>query len=131
MKILILSGQNDAANIRHALALGAVDFVPKPCDVPLLRTRLAHQLMMVAAERTATEERNSDEGLLGESSAVETLRALIRQFADTPFPVLVQGESGSGKELVAKYLHVQSRRQSQPFLTVNCAAIPRDLLEAQ
>jgi DNA-binding NtrC family response regulator len=131
MKILVLSGQNDAANIRHALALGAVDFVPKPCDVPLLRTRLAHQLMMLAAERAEAEEDQGDAGLIGESSAVATLRALIRQFADTPFPVLVQGESGSGKELVAKYLHVQSRRLSQPFLTVNCAAIPRDLLEAQ
>ena len=131
MKILVLSGQNDAANIRHALALGAVDFVPKPCDVPLLRTRLAHQLMMLAAERAEAEEDQGDAGLIGESSAVETLRALIRQFADTPFPVLVQGESGSGKELVAKYLHVHSRRQAQPFLTVNCAAIPRDLLEAQ
>ena len=131
MKILVLSGQNDAANIRHALALGAVDFVPKPCDVPLLRTRLAHQLMMLAAERAEAEEDQGDAGLIGESSSVQTLRALILQFADTPFPVLVQGESGSGKELVAKYLHVQSRRQSQPFLTVNCAAIPRDLLEAQ
>ena len=131
MKILVLSGQNDAANIRHALALGAVDFVPKPCDVPLLRTRLAHQMMMLAAERAEAEEDQGDAGLIGESSAVETLRALIRQFADTPFPVLVQGESGSGKELVAKYLHVHSRRQAQPFLTVNCAAIPRDLLEAQ
>ena len=132
MKILVLSGQNDATNIRHALALGAVDFVPKPCDVPLLRTRLAHQLMMLAAERAeAEEEEQGDAGLIGESSAVVTLRALIRQFAETPFPVLVQGESGSGKELVARYLHLLSRRQSQPFLTVNCAAIPRDLLEAQ
>ncbi len=131
MKILVLSGQNDAANIRHALALGAVDFVPKPCDVPLLLTRLSHQLMMLAAERAEADEDQGDAGLIGESSAVETLRALIRQFADTPYPVLVQGESGSGKELVAKYLHVLSRRQSLPFLTLNCAAIPRDLLEAQ
>ncbi|MBI1732991.1 MAG: sigma-54-dependent Fis family transcriptional regulator [Gammaproteobacteria bacterium] len=131
MKILVLSGQSDAVNIRHALTLGAVDFIPKPCDVPLLRTRLAHQLMMLAAEQAEADEDQGEVGFIGDSSAAETLRALIRQFADTPFPVLVQGESGSGKELVAKYLHRLSRRQAEPFLTVNCAAIPNELLEAQ
>jgi DNA-binding NtrC family response regulator len=131
MKILVLSGQNDAANIRHALALGAVDFVPKPCDVPLLRTRLAHQLMMLAAEQAEADQDQGDTGLLGDSSAVETLRALIRQFADTPFPVLVQGESGSGKELVARCLHSLSHRHAEPFLTLNCAALPKELQEAQ
>jgi DNA-binding NtrC family response regulator len=131
MKILVLSGQGEHATIQHALTLGAVDFVPKPCDVPLLRTRLAHQVMMLEAEQAQGGGESSDESLLGKSQAIETLHSLVRQFADTPFPVLIQGESGSGKELVARRLHEQSHRARLPFLTINCAAFPKDLLEAQ
>ena len=131
IKILVLSGQNEASNIQHALTLGAVDFVPKPCDVSLLRTRLAHQMMMLEAEQAEAEVETGGEKLLGDSSVIITLRDLIGQFADTPFPVLVQGESGSGKELVAQSLHELSPRAKAPFLTINCAAFAADLLEAQ
>lgn len=131
MKILVLSGQSEQPNIQHALTLGAVDFIPKPCDVPLLRTRLAHQVMMLEAELAQGGGETSGESLRGESRAVEDLLALIRQYADSPFPVLIQGESGSGKELVARYLHEWSQRAREPFLSVNCAAFPRELLEAQ
>jgi DNA-binding NtrC family response regulator len=62
---------------------------------------------------------------------METLRGLIDQFADTPFPVLIEGESGSGKELVAQCLHQHSEKASLPFLTINCATFTADLLEAQ
>jgi DNA-binding NtrC family response regulator len=131
MKILVLSGQSERANIQHALTLGAVDFIPKPCDVTLLKARLQHQLMILEAEADAATRSVGECGLLGTSPAMETLRAQIRQFADTPFPVLVEGESGSGKELVAQCLHSQSQRSRSPFLTINCAAIAGDLLEAQ
>lgn len=131
IKILVLSGQNETGNIQHALTLGAVDFVPKPCDVSLLRTRLAHQMMMVEAEQAEAEVETGGEKLLGDSSVIITLRDLIGQFADTPFPVLVQGESGSGKELVAQSLHELGPRAKAPFLTINCAAFAADLLEAQ
>lgn len=131
MKILVLSGQSEHANIQHALTLGAVDFVPKPCDVPLLRSRLKHQMMMLEAEREQGVAQGNDGMLLGESAAIRTLHELVRQFAQMPFPVLIQGESGSGKELVARYLHEQGPRASEPFLTINCAALPKDLLEAQ
>jgi DNA-binding NtrC family response regulator len=130
IKILVLSGQSDSANIQHALTLGAVDFVPKPCDIPLLRARLQHQQMMLEAELSSGGELSA-EGFLGESPAIRTLHDIIRQFANTPFPVLVEGESGSGKELVARYIHEQSPRASQPFLTINCAAFSSELLEAQ
>jgi DNA-binding NtrC family response regulator len=131
IKILVLSGQNETSNIQHALTLGAVDFVPKPCDVNLLRTRLAHQMMMLEAEQAEAEVETEGEKLLGDSSVINTLRDLIGQFADTPFPVLVQGESGSGKELVAQSLHELGPRTKAPFLTINCAAFSADLLEAQ
>ena len=130
VKILVLSGQSTRANIQHALTLGAVDFIPKPTDTDLLRARLAHQLMILEAESGAAAAEPEGCGILGDSSPVRTMVEQIRQFADTPFPVLVEGESGSGKELVADCLHRYSRRADQPALTINCAAIATDLLEA-
>jgi DNA-binding NtrC family response regulator len=131
IKILVLSGQSEKANIQHALTLGAVDFVPKPCDVKLLQARLNHQMMMLDAELTENEHIQSETSLLGESPAITTLHQLIDQFSDTPFPVLIEGESGSGKELVAQYTHDKSARSEAPFLTINCAAFTAELLEAQ
>lgn len=131
VKILILSGQNEQANIQHALTLGAVDFIPKPCDISLLKARLSHQVMMLEAERAQHRIETDSDKLIGESPAIETLRGLIRQFADSPFPVLIEGESGSGKELVAESLHNLSSRKKAPFLTLNCAAFSPELLEAQ
>ncbi len=131
VKILVLSGQSDRGNIQHALTLGAVDFIPKPTDVELLKARLAHQMMILEAEAGASPPPEAPCGILGESPAVATLRAQIGQFADTPFPVLIEGESGSGKELVARCLHDSSRHAGEPALTINCAAIAADLLEAQ
>ena len=132
MKVLVLSGQDERRNIQHALTLGAVDFVPKPCPPDLLRARLQHQLRLLEAEHSETSNSaGSGELLLGASPAMTTLRSLIAQFADTPFPVLVEGESGSGKELVAQALHGVSARRRGPMLTMNCAAFSPDLLEAQ
>ncbi len=132
MKVLVLSGQDERRNIQHALTLGAVDFVPKPCEPALLRARLKHQLLLLEAERhQLAPSAGAGELLLGASAGMATLRALIDQFADTPFPVLVEGESGSGKELVAQALHAASARKRGPLLTMNCAAFSPDLLEAQ
>ena len=130
-KILVLSGQNDDANIHHALTLGAVDFIPKPCDMSLLKTRLGHQMMMLQAESKEKESPRSETKLLCDSAAIKTLRDLIQQFADTPFPVLIEGDSGTGKELVAQELHNLSKQSGLPYLTINCAAFTPELLEAQ
>ena len=130
-KILVLSGQNEDINIQHALTLGAVDFIPKPCDMSLLRARLEHQRMMWQAESSEDEHPLDKTTLLGESAIIQTLRDLIDQFSDTPYPVLVEGESGTGKELVAEELHISSNRVDSPFMTINCAAFTPELLEAQ
>ena len=130
-KVLVLSGQNEDVNVHHALTLGAVDFIPKPCDMPLLKSRLDYQMTMLQAESSEKEFAANETKLLGESTALKTLRDLIKQFADTPFPVLVEGESGTGKELVAEELHKTSSRSNLPFLTINCAAFTPELLEAQ
>ncbi len=131
IKILVLSGQDKKANIQRALTLGAVDFIPKPCDINLLNSRLKHQIMMLDAEQSQLDIERDKEILLGNSPAIETLRSMIQQFAETPFSVLIEGESGSGKELVAENLHKQSTHAKAPFLTLNCAAFSPELLEAQ
>ncbi|MEM7253008.1 MAG: sigma-54 dependent transcriptional regulator [Pseudomonadota bacterium] len=131
MKILVLSGQSELANIQHALSLGAVDFIPKPCDPALLTARLEHQLLILDAEDNLPSRDLSDDPLVGSSGAMERLREELTRYADTPFPVLIQGESGTGKELVAEQLHAISERANHPFITVNCAAFTPELLEAQ
>ncbi|MEM7542074.1 MAG: sigma-54 dependent transcriptional regulator [Pseudomonadota bacterium] len=132
IKVLVLSGQDERGNIQHALTLGAVDFIGKPCDPDFLRSRLNHQAMLLEAEQQLTAQpKGIDAVLLGESPGMRTLRSLVAQFADNPFPVLVEGESGSGKELVAQCLHQASERQEKPILTINCAAFSAELLEAQ
>jgi DNA-binding NtrC family response regulator len=121
MKIFVLSGQNDAANARHARALGAWEFVAKPSDPELLKRLLARALAVPAAD---------DADLVGESPALARLKSQIAQFAASPYPVLIEGESGSGKELVAANLHRRSPRAGRPYLTLNCAAISPNLVEA-
>jgi DNA-binding NtrC family response regulator len=120
MKIFVLSGQNDAANARHARALGAWEFVAKPSDPALLKRLLARALAVPAAEEA---------DLVGASPALAKLKSQIAQFAASPYPVLIEGESGSGKELVAASLHRLSPRSACPYLTLNCAAISPTLVE--
>src|SRR3954464_10000036 len=120
MKIFVLSGQNDAANARHARALGAWEFVAKPSDPTLLKRLLSRALAAPAGDEPQ---------LVGESPALARLKSQIAQFAASPYPVLIEGESGSGKEMVAHSLHRLSPRAGRPYLTLNCAAIAPTLVE--
>jgi len=124
MKIVVLSGQNEAANARHARALGAWEFISKPSDPLTLKRALERALR---APPTGAEE---PDALVGRSAPLEKLREQIAQFASSPFPVLIEGESGSGKELVALRLHRSSTRAAKPYLALNCAAIAPTLVEA-
>jgi DNA-binding NtrC family response regulator len=126
IKILVLSGQNDEANARHARALGAVDFVAKPCEPKELEALLLRARSFGAAERRSAA---ADSGIVGSSLAITKLRQQIGQYAAAPFPVLIEGESGSGKELVAQALHAGSPRSGRPYLALNCAAISPTLVE--
>jgi DNA-binding NtrC family response regulator len=130
MRIFVLSGQNDAAHARHARALGAAEFIAKPCDPAALKRILARALTVRDAEMRAERSRARDaEGLIGQSPALLKLKSQLAQFADSQFPVLIEGESGSGKELVARSLHRQSIRAGKPYFALNCAAIAPTLVE--
>lgn len=130
LRVLVLSGQNDKSNIQHAMTLGAVDFIPKPCDPALLKTRLEHQVMLLDADTFEAPSGNALE-IVGSSQVMLDLALHIGQYADSPFPVLIEGESGSGKELVAQQLHEKGQRLSQPYYVINCAAFTKELLESQ
>jgi DNA-binding NtrC family response regulator len=125
IKIVVLSGQSDESNARHARTLGAIEFVAKPCEPETLKTLLMRALEVREAELGAA----ADGGLLGKNLLVEKLRQQISQFANAPFPVLIEGESGSGKELVASALHRLSQRAARPSFALNCAAISPTLVE--
>jgi DNA-binding NtrC family response regulator len=131
IKIVVLSGQSDEANARHARALGAIDFVAKPCEPDKLKSLLFNALMIQDAERSAEKAPApaKESGIVGISPSIDKLRQQIEQYASAPFPVLIEGESGSGKEKVASSLHQLSPRAHKPYLALNCAAISPTLVE--
>ncbi len=129
-RILVLSGQNDEANARHARALGAIDFIAKPADPEQIKQALFSALRFdQEAPAAALPASLESSGIVGSSFAIDRLRNQIKLYADAPFPVLIEGESGSGKELVAKSLHQWSKRYNKPYLALNCAAISPTLVE--
>lgn len=125
IKIIVLSGQNGEKNARHARALGAIDFIAKPCPPERIRSLLFGALNLPEPEETSQARC----GLIGISPPMDRLRQQLEQYASAPFPVLIEGESGCGKELVASCLHRLSERANSPFLALNCAAIAPTLVE--
>jgi two-component system nitrogen regulation response regulator GlnG len=127
-RVLVLSGQDNKKHVFQAKEDGAVDFISKPCDIAEIKVRLKKQI--IAGGGDASSE-GDIEDLVGSSEEIELLRMQIRQIADSPYPVLIEGESGSGKEVTARNLHRCSSRKLEPFLTLNCAAFNGELLESQ
>ncbi|MGN7837506.1 sigma-54-dependent transcriptional regulator [Stenotrophomonas sp. 22385] len=117
----------------EALKAGAFDFVSKPVDISVLRGLVKHALELNNTERPAPPPLTSDTTarLLGESGAMDGLRATITKVARSQAPVYILGESGVGKELVARTIHGQSARAAGPFVPVNCGAIPSELMESE
>ena len=127
-RVLVLSGQDNKQHVFQAKQDGAVDFIAKPCDIAEIKVRLKKQIIAGGGEGAPADD---IEGIIGSSEATELLRQQIRQIADSPYPVLIEGESGSGKEVTARNLHRCSSRKQEPFLTLNCAAFNGELLESQ
>ena len=115
----------------ESLKAGAFDFVSKPVELPRLRELVNTALKLAQSPEPAPED-NSDPGLLlGNSAQIHTLRNQARKLARSQAPVFIQGESGSGKELVARTIHQQGPRCDGPFIAVNCGAIPSELMESE
>ncbi|WP_454564238.1 sigma-54-dependent transcriptional regulator [Pseudomonas sp. AIG] len=112
----------------NALKAGAFDFLTKPVDLTRLRELVGTALRMPAVGGVCT---SIDRRLLGDSLPMRNLRKQIDKLARSQAPVYISGESGSGKELVARLIHEQGPRASQPFIPVNCGAIPSELMESE
>jgi two-component system, NtrC family, nitrogen regulation response regulator NtrX len=134
LTVVMISGHATIQTAVEATQLGAYDILEKPLDTDrvlvLLRNVLAHQTL--SEENARLRERiDARDEMVGESYALRALRERIEKVAGTPARVLITGENGSGKELVARAIHRHSSRARKPFVEVNCAAIPSELIESE
>ncbi len=129
IRIFVLSGQEEQSNARHARALGAIDFIAKPCSPAHLKKYLDGALALQRNERRHEARDEQWLGLIGHSPAIKALRSQIVMFAANPFPVLIEGESGCGKELIAAAIQKLGNNSEAPFKVLNCAAISPSLIE--
>ena len=139
-KAIIITAYGSAENAVEALKAGAYDYLTKPVDLRQFRAAVASALGRAPTPPTATAATmprlptppaSAIDRLVGTSPAMQEVRTLVRKVARSMAPVLVEGESGTGKELVARAIHAESARAAQPFVAVNCGAIPEQLLEAE
>jgi two-component system nitrogen regulation response regulator NtrX len=134
LPVVVISGHGTIETAVKAVRLGAQDFVEKPLSLEktLVAVRNALRQQRLESELRQLRERLDERYvMIGESAAVERLRAEIAQAAPSNGRVLIYGENGTGKELVARQVHAQSHRARGPFVEVNCAAIPEELIESE
>ncbi len=134
LPVVMISGHGDLDTAVLAVRRGAYDFLLKPftSDRVLLSIRNALRTAKLQHENSALRATlAADQQVQGTSPAIEQVRAMIGKVAPTDVPVLVTGENGTGKELVARQLHRASNRATGPFVAINCAAIPDDLVESE
>ncbi|MEO8216519.1 MAG: sigma-54 dependent transcriptional regulator, partial [Acidobacteriota bacterium] len=132
--VIMVSGHGDIHTAVDATKRGAFDFLEKPLnrDRLLLAVRNAIRQRTLEEENEQYRERTAQEyQIVGDSPAIKELKSQIERAAPTRATVLIQGESGTGKELVARDIHRQSSRATMPFIQVNCAAIPEELIESE
>lgn len=127
--IFVLSGQDEQSNARHACALGAIDFIAKPCSPEQINKHLTEALKVQDSELSHEGKTGQLLGIIGQSPPIHALRSQIVMYAPTPFPVLIEGESGCGKELIASALQKLGGKPDAPFKVLNCAAISPTLIE--
>ena len=129
--VAVLTAVPTAANTIEAMRLGAVDHLAKPVGRADLFRLLARMLPAASAPATAAPAVADAEDIVGGSAAMREVQKSIGMLADSDTTVLITGETGTGKEVVARALHRHGRRAGKPFVAVNCAAIPAELLESQ
>lgn len=132
--VVIISGHGNVETAVRATKLGAFDFIEKPLSIEKTVLTVRNALRQRQLERSNEEmsaELRAEYAMVGESVAMRALRKQITVVAPTDGRVLISGESGAGKELVARAIHAQSRRAAAPFIEVNSAAIPEELIESE
>ncbi len=135
-KVVVMTGNSDRTNAVKAVQLGAYDYIHKPVQLEVLKVILQRATYLYELDREnqtlQREERNECVGdMLGASPAMQRIFTIVRRVAPSEVPVLITGESGTGKGLVARAIHRYSARQAGPFVSINCGAIPENLLESE
>ncbi len=140
-QVIMLSGRNQASTIVEAVRLGAADYVVKPddpeglgeiaLDVAIKNAIEKNRLVSELSELRQQLSDDEDRTVWGNSDKMRAIATVIEQVADSDVTVLIRGESGVGKELVARAMHQRSTRRNRPFVKVNCAALPAELLESE
>ena len=136
VSVIMISGHGDLDTAVSCMRMGARDYIAKPPDLNRLLDALRNALTpietpMAEPARVLSPKKVSFEGMLGESPRMTELKSTIAQVAPTQARVLITGPNGSGKELVAQAIHQNSSRKHRPFIAVNCAAIPTELIESE
>jgi two-component system response regulator PilR (NtrC family) len=129
--VAVITAYGNMETAIESLKAGAFDFVSKPVELPRLR-ELVNSALKLSDPLPETGTTEDDPGLLlGKSPEIKRLRGQVRKLARSQAPVFISGESGSGKELVARMIHLQGPRREGPFVAVNCGAIPSELMESE
>ncbi|GFK93898.1 Transcriptional regulatory protein ZraR [Fundidesulfovibrio magnetotacticus] len=135
-RIIVITGFDSRDYARRAVEMGAHDFFLKPINLDELKVMVRrafqlHELRQDNADQSAQASDAGQEGIIGRSPAIRDLLAQIRRVAQSDVPVLIQGESGTGKELAARALHALSSRARGPMVSINCGALPENLIESE
>ena len=133
LPVIIVSGASSSMNIVNAMKAGATDFLCKPVEHEDLQKAISRavNLKPVEAPRPIRNSPAPSKAFLGSNPRMKEIQGLIGQIGWSEVPVLIQGETGSGKEVIARELHAQSPRAGKPFLKLNCAALPSELVESE
>ncbi|MFQ5900658.1 MAG: PEP-CTERM-box response regulator transcription factor [Thermodesulfobacteriota bacterium] len=135
VKVIVITGNQDKANALKAVSIGAYDYYTKPIEIDELKVILKRAFNLSELERENVKlqkiERGELEGIIGSSEVMKEVFATIEKIAVADIPVLIIGESGTGKELVASAIHSLGKRNKGPFVPINCAAIPENLVESE
>lgn len=131
---IMISGHGDLDTAVNTMRLGAFDYISKPPDLNRLLTTVRNALdrkVLVIENKNLKKKVSKNYEMIGESSEIGTIKEMIEKVAPTDARVLITGSNGTGKELVAHWLHEKSARSAEPFIEVNCAAIPSELIESE
>jgi len=133
-QVVLISGHGNIESAVRAIKLGAFDFVEKPLSIEktvLVVRNALHQRQLEAENKALRAKVDRTQTMIGESAAMRALRDQVAMAAPTNGRVMIYGENGTGKELVARTIHALSRRRTNAFVEVNCAAIPEELIESE
>jgi DNA-binding NtrC family response regulator len=132
--VIMISGHGDIEIAVEAIKKGAFDFLEKPLDLNRLLITIRNALErsdLITETRVLKRKISKTNEMIGESEAIVKIKEMINRVAPTDARVMVMGDNGTGKELVARWLHEKSNRAASPFIEVNCAAIPSELIESE